>query len=158
MNAPDDDRMRPSEWFLVALLWAAWCGGRLLVLAFLIVVTLAAVSGCAMFEPSGRGLAWSRVRDPLPMIWVKVDSRADLLALCQQPSAWDGVACTNLPWHRLGRPGVAVVYSTLSETAARATWWHDGMTVWAHEKRHADGFDHAEMSVWSMTGAQGVVR
>lgn len=116
-------------------------------------IGLLAMAGCAMFEaPAGYGLQWIRVDAARPLTaWMRL---ADVHSICAQPSSWNGVACA----HRVENVPECVVYSTFTEEEARRAWWHDGLTVYDHEKKHCDGWDHIGNSVWSMTAAHGVVQ
>jgi len=124
-----------------------------------ILAGLAALSGCAVFEPdpARNALGWHHnPAYPQPMatvVWETVPL-AQLAPRCANPPHWGGQACAI----RFRQTGTCVVLSVHTEDAARRAIAADGMTVWAHEKRHCDGEDHTATTVWSMTAAQGVVR
>lgn len=118
---------------------------------------LVLLASCAMFAATRAALTWYHNEHfPEPMktiVWERVPF-ALLQHKCAKPDWWEGEACSL----RIKSTSTCIILSWMTEDAAHANHALDGMTVWDHEKKHCDGFDHVEQTLWSLTKRQGVVQ
>lgn len=112
------------------------------------------LSGCAVLSsPPGSQdpTTWVRVADPMPMVWQQIPG-AEVAARCGFKFESVRMGCA----FRLkdGPQGAyCLVLAPISEREAMTTWLHtptgavrslDGQaeTLWSHEKKHCEGFNH----------------